>query len=120
MEARQVSLLVLVAVLAVHNLHGLFPEPTLAFFIGRGWLGVLAAWLLWRGWRITWPTAAVWALYEGSASACGVLYVGMPAAFGGLCDAGTGLPVNLLGLTGAALALAATMHDKINDKGRNG
>ena len=112
MEARQVvpSLLLLAAVLAVHNLHGLFPQPELAFYVGRGWLGLVGAVMLWRGWTITGSVAACWAWYEGSAAVCGVLYVADPAVFGGQCDAGTGTPVNLLGLVGAALAAVATIR----------
>lgn len=118
MDTRKVSALLLLAVLAVHCLHGLFPSPQLAFYVGRGWLGALAAWMLWRGYRISWPVAAVWALFEASTSVCGVLYVGMPAAWGGLCDTGTGLPVSLLSLSLAALALVGNeIHQNRGDHG---
>jgi len=112
------SLLVLAAVLAVFNLHGLFPDPALAFYVMRGWLGCVGAAMLWRGWTISGPVAACWAWYEATASVCGVLYVAAPAAFGGQCDAGTGTPVNLLGLVGAALAAVATIRGSLTGEGK--
>ena len=33
----------LLAVCAVYSLAGLFPDPSLAFYVGRGWLGCLGA-----------------------------------------------------------------------------
>lgn len=104
MDSRKVSAAALVAVLLTYYLPHAFPNPPLAFYIARGWLGFSACWLLWRGYAIRWPVLAVAAVYEVSTSVCGAAYVGAPAVFEGLCDAGSGLPVNLLGLVGALLA----------------
>lgn len=87
-----------------------FPTPQLAFYVARGWLGVGACWLLWRRMPIDIGVLAVIAVYEASTSVCGAAYVGAPAVFGGICDSGSGLPVNLLGLVGA---LAAAVNLKI-------
>lgn len=101
----------LAAVVAAYTIPHAMPDPALAFYVGRGWLGVAFAWALWRGVRLSWPVAAVVALFEASTSVCGVLYAeGADAAFRGMCDAGSGLPVNLLGLTGAVLAAAHTIR----------
>ena len=73
----------------------LFPHPPLAFYILRGWLGVWAAFGLWRGWRIPGPAFVVVALWEGSSAVCGSMYAGLlPAGvIKPLCDKGTGLPL---------------------------
>lgn len=101
--------LLLAASVAVHNLSGFFPDPSLAFYIARGWLGVLLAWALWRGVKVSAPVLAVLAVNEAATAVCGSLFNVWPSGFSGMCNAGTGLPVNLIGLTGAALAIVHTI-----------
>jgi len=108
-DSRKVSAAVLVVVLLAYHLPHAFPSPQLAFYVARGWLGVGACWLIWRRAAVTWPVLAAVAVYEASTSVCGVAYVGAPAVFGGICDSGSGLPFNLLGLVGV---LAAAVHLK--------
>lgn len=73
---------------------GLFPDPALAFYIARGWLGCLTAYALWRGWRIPLPALAVALVWEGSSALCGVLFAKLlPLPATSMCDAGTGLPI---------------------------
>ena len=96
------------ATAALYCLVGLFPDAPLAFYIGRGWLGVLAAWALWRGLRITWVSALSIAVWEGATSVCGALYATDTPAIEGLCTRGTGLPFAWPAL---ALTVAAVLSE---------
>lgn len=107
----------LVAVLLTYTLPDLFPDPTLAFYIARGWLGCLFAVALWRGWRISWPVALAIVVFEGSSAVCGALFAaGAPPGTSGLCDSGSGLPLTLLGV---AVALAAAVAPRIDGTTKN-
>ena len=98
------------ATAAVYCLSVLFPEPTLAFYIGRGWLGCLFAWALYRGWRINgWSLAAI-VCWEASSSVCGAFFAGLtPIAAGSLCDKGTALPLTI---PSVALTLVAIIKSR--------
>lgn len=97
-----------IATAAVYCIPPWLPDAPLAFYIGRGWLGCMFAWALFRGWRITGLTLASLVAWEGSASICGAYFAHLtPFAFGSLCDAGTGLPITLPSL---ALTLAACVY----------
>lgn len=98
------------ATAAVYCLAALFPEPPLAFYIGRGWLGCLFAWALFSGWRIdAWSLAAI-ACWEASSSICGAFFAGLtPVAAGSLCDKGTALPLTI---PSVALTLVATIKSR--------
>jgi len=95
---------------AVYCMPKLFPEPSLAFYIGRGWLGCLFAWALLRGWRIDlWSFAAV-ACWEASSAVCGAFFAGLaPVAAGSLCDKGTALPLTI---PSVALTLVAIIKSR--------
>lgn len=96
------------AATAVYCLPAWMPDPPLAFYVGRGWLGCLLAWALFRGWRVNWLTLACLMAWEASSSVCGAFFAGLtPAAMGSLCDAGTGLPLTLPSL---ALTVAACIY----------
>lgn len=96
------------ATAAVYCIPALFPEPPLAFYIGRGWLGCLFAWALWRRWQITLLTLVSLVAWEASSAMCGAFFADMtPAAIGSLCDRGTGLPLTLPSI---ALTLAAVFY----------
>ncbi len=118
METRHRQVIILLAVLAVYMLPGWAPDPPLAQYIARGWLGVLLLFALWRGWRIGAAVFAVTAVFEGATSVCGALYPLSTAGFEGLCDKGTGMPLTLPVLTGALVALLATMRPNKLNKGR--
>lgn len=94
------------AVAAVYCLPRAFPDPALAQYIARGVLGCLYAVALWAGWRIGGTSCACIVAWEGATSACGLLYASETPAFGGLCDAGSGLPWTYPSL---AVTLAATI-----------
>ena len=84
---------VLLATAAVYCLPVWMPDPPLAFYIGRGWLGCLYAWALWRRWPINVPTLLALLSWESSSALCGSYFANLaPAATGALCDKGTGLP----------------------------
>ncbi len=103
------------ATAAVYCLPAWLPDAPLAFYIGRGWLGCLFAWALWRGWRVNGLTFAALASWEASSSLCGAFFADLtPAAAGALCDQGTGLPLTLPSL---ALTLAACVHRLHDNKG---
>lgn len=109
MASRQVSLIVLLSLVLVHEGAHFMPKPALAFYIGRGWLGCLLLLYLWRGWRITLPVFLVGLLYESATSICGSLFVVTEAAQTiGLCDDGARAPLTLLSL---AAALAAALYE---------
>ena len=98
----------LLAAVAVYCLPAWLPDAPLAFYIGRGWLGCLFAWALWRGWRVTGLTFAALASWEASSAVCGAFFADLtPVAVGSLCDSGTGLPLTLPSL---ALTLAALVY----------
>jgi hypothetical protein len=110
---------VLVAVLITYLAPYFFPSPPLAFYVARGWLGVMFAVALWRRWWITAPAMLVAATFEGSTAVCGALYAGGPRlAFEGLCDKGTGLPLTLPVLTGAVLAALLTIRGSTDKQGK--
>lgn len=84
------------------------PDPSLAFYIARGWLGCLFAWALWRRWRITGLQVLCVVAWEASSALCGSFFAGIAgSALGALCDAGTGLPITLPSL---ALTVAACIY----------
>jgi hypothetical protein len=78
-----------------------FPDPSLAFYIARGWLGAYTALLLYRAGVITALGGLVFAAWETSTAVCGSFFVFPLPIAEGLCDRGTGLPVTypLLALT---------------------
>lgn len=84
------------------------PDPPLAFYIARGWLGCLFAWALYRRWPISGATLACLVCWEASSSMCGSFFAHLaPVAVGSLCDKGTGLPLTLPSL---ALTLVACVY----------
>lgn len=102
------------ATAALYCLVGLFPDAPLAFYIARGWLGVLFAWAMWRGLRITWVSALSIAVWEAATSVCGALYdTGIPAV-DGMCTRGTGLPFSWPAL---ALTVAAVLSELTPPRG---
>ena len=116
---RQLALLA--ATLTTYLTPGFFPDPALAQYVMRGWLGCLFVFGLLRGWRLSPAAAAVIAVWEASTAICGTLYPVAPDAFEGLCDKGTGLPLTLPFLTGSLLALAVTIRpSNRNSRGKNG
>lgn len=101
------------AAAAVYCVPAWLPNPPLAFYIGRGWLGCLFAWALFRRWHVGPLTLAALICWEASASLCGALYAHLASlAWGSLCDRGTGLPLTLPSL---ALTLAAVAFDRRRD-----
>ena len=103
------------AAAAAYCLPSWLPDPPLAFYIGRGWLGCLYAWALLRRWQIGGLTFAALASWEASSAICGAFFADLtPAAVGSLCDTGTGLPLTLPSL---ALTLAACVHRPNHNKG---
>jgi len=104
-------MLVVLATAAVYCLAPLFPSAPLAFYIGRGWLGCLFAWALWRGWRITGLQLVAVLSWEASSSLCGSVYAGLTGV-AGLCDAGTGLPLTWPSL---AITLVACIYGSKRD-----
>ena len=102
-----------ILVAAVYCLPPAFPDPALAQYILRGWLGCLCAWALFRGWRIGGASCACIVVWEGSTSVCGAYFAGWAPVVDGLCDKGTGLPVTLPAL---AVTVAAVM---IESRGRD-
>lgn len=103
------------ATAAVYCIPAWLPNAPLAFYIGRGWLGCLFAWALYGGTRIGPLTLVSLLAWEGSSSLCGALYAHMAsAAWGSLCDKGTGLPMTLPSL---ALTLAAVAFEHNTKRG---
>ena len=103
------------AAAAAYCLPPWLPDPPLAFYIARGWLGCLFAWALLRGWRINALTFAALAGWEASSSLCGAFFADLtPVAVGSLCDKGAGLPLTLPSL---ALTLAACVYRPKHNKG---
>jgi len=94
--------------------------PSLAFYIGRGWLGCAFAFALWRGVRISGGVALAVCLFEASTSVCGSLFAaGAPEGTTSLCDTGTGLPLTLLGLTGVLAAVLPTIDGTRKNRGND-
>lgn len=94
---------------AVYCVPPWLPNPSLAFYICRGWLGCLFAYALLRGVQIAPLTFASVATWEASSSLCGALYADLASsAWGSLCDRGTGLPMTWPSL---ALTLAAILYE---------
>ncbi len=104
--AARLPVLLPVLVAAVYCLPRAFADPPLAQYIARGLLGCLYALALWLGFRVSGPTCACIVAWEGSTSACGLLYAGLADAFGAMCDSGSGLPWTYPSL---AVTLAATI-----------
>lgn len=108
----------LLCVIAAHSIPPLFPDPALAFYIARGWLGVMLLFGLWRGWSVGATVFAVAAVFEASTALCGSLYPVTTVGFEGLCDKGTGLPLTLPVLAGALASMVVTIRSNKPDKGR--
>lgn len=102
--------ILLLATAAAYTVPPWLPDPPLAFYIGRGWLGCLFAWALWRGWPINLPTLLAIGAWESSAAVCGSFFADLaPAATGALCDKGTGLPITYPSLALTVLACITTI-----------
>jgi hypothetical protein len=110
----------LVATLATYLLPAAFPDPSLAQYVMRGMLGVIMAFAIWRGVRITASVFAVIAIFEAATSVCGLLYSTFTPAFEGMCDAGTGLPLTLPVCAFALLAAAGISAAKKKHRGSYG
>lgn len=107
----------LLATAATYCLPPWLPDPPLAFYVGRSWLGCLFAWALWRRWNINLPTLLAVMSWESSAAICGAYFAHLaPAATGALCDKGTGLPMTFPSL---ALTLWACLTTIKSDQTAN-
>lgn len=104
-----------IIVAATYCLPATFPDPALAQYILRGWLGCLCALALYRGWRIGGASCACIVVWEGSTSVCGAFFAGLVPAVEGLCDKGTGLPVTLPALAFTVIAVLAETRRKGGD-----
>jgi hypothetical protein len=100
----------LLATLVTYLTPWLFPDPPLAFYVMRGWLGVCYVWAMWRGIRPSVPVLIMLGTFEASSAICGSMFAALAPAREGLCDAGTGLPTYLLFLTGSAIAAVSTIR----------
>jgi len=96
-----------IATAATYCLPAAAPDPALAQYIARGWLGCLFAWALWRGWSIAALDLLCIAAWEGSTSVCGAYFARWAPSAKGLCDSGTGLPITWPMLALTVLAIAA-------------
>jgi len=106
-----------ILVAAVYCLPQWFPDPALAQYILRGWLGCLCAVALWRGWRITGLACVCIVAWEGATALCGSFFAGLAPAVEGLCDKGTGLPITLPAL---AVTIMAVIVGGRSKEGANG
>ena len=113
MQARASQLLP-IATAATYCLPWAFPDPALAQYIMRGWLGCLCALALWRGWRITAAAALCIVVWEGATSMCGAYFADLAPAAEGLCDKGTGLPWTWPSL---AITVLAVMFEGRSSRG---
>ena len=101
------------AAAAAYCIPAWLPDPPLAFYIARGWLGCLYVVALWRCWRITGWTLASVASWEASSAICGAYFAGLaPEAAGSLCDRGTGLPITLPSLAIAVIACLSCLPSR--------
>ena len=103
------GLLTIAAALLTYATPYAFPDPALAFYVMRGVFGCGAAIALATGWRISWPSAGVVIILEGSTSICGLIFEPQSGPITrGMCDAGSGMPLSLPVL---AVVVLATLRE---------
>jgi hypothetical protein len=109
-QYRQLAVLALVLLCSLLPHH--LPDPPMAMYALRGVEGVALAVLLGLGFRAHWATVITMVVFEGSVTACAwYTNEGAIARARGMCDAQTGLPVSLLALSWAFLAIAIILRD---------